>query len=280
MWFFLSLFAGFLFAANKLIVRSTLTKQVNPFIFGAAHELIAGILLLPIGLYYFSFPHHLITWIALLLGIFFIFLADLFAFLSLEKIQASIYQIANQLRHIIVLLGAFLLFSEAITFVKVISIILIIFGVYVAIMAKSRFKLDKGTIYAVLSTIAISLAFLFIKMATVDVSPAFSASLSLIISGFLIMVLMIHKKIELKQVINIPHRSRLLIAAIIFAFFEFCLFTALAVGEASKVTPVTQSSLIFTLIGGYIFLNERDCLKEKIIGSFLIAVGIFLLYLI
>lgn len=280
MWFILSLTSGFLFATNKLIVRSALTKQVNPVVFGAAHELIAGLLLLPIGLYYFSLPHSPAIWMALLLGIFLIFLADLFAFLALEKIQASLYQITNQLRHVIVLFGAYLLFSEPITLVKVISIFLIIFGVYIAIMTKSQFKFDRGTVLAVLSAVCIAIGFLFIKKTTVDVAPAFSASLSLISSGLLISFVMVLKKMHPAKIITLPHRNLLLTAALFFALFEFCLFTALSVGQASKIAPVTQSSLLFTLAGGYLFLHERDRLRQKIIGSVLIAVGICLLYFI
>lgn len=66
----------------------------------------------------------------------------------------------------------------------------------------------------------------------------------------------------------------------IFAIFEFVFFTALAVGEASKVTPVTQSSMIFTLIGGYLFLHEKQHMLQKLIGSILIAIGIVSLYFI
>ncbi len=70
----------------------------------------------------------------------------------------------------------------------------------------------------------------------------------------------------------------LLIAAIIFAVFEVVLYTALDIGEASKVTPVMQSSMVFTLIGGYLFLNERANLLKKTIGSAIIIAGIVLLY--
>lgn len=280
MWFFLSLFAGFLFAANRLIVRSVLTKKVSPMAFGAVHEMLAGLLLLPVGLYFFSLPHNLTTWIALALGIFFIFLCDLFAFLALKHIEASLYQIIGQLRHIVVLLGAFLLFTEAISLEKIISIILIIVGVSVAMISKSKIAINRGTMYALVSTICIALAFLFIKVTTVDVSPAFSSSVSLIISGLLMYLLLIVKRDRPKQLIPTAQRRKFISAAVLFAFFELSLFTALSIGEASKVTPVTQSSMIFTLIGGYVFLNERTNLKQKIIGSVLIAIGIGLLYFI
>lgn len=280
MWFILSLLSGLLFAANRLIVRSALTKNVDPMAFGSVHEALAGLFLLPIAFFSFSLPQSVSIWIALLLGIFFIFLCDLFAFLALEKIEASLYQIIGQLRHVVVLFGAFLLFTENISPIKIFSIVLIIFGVYIALLAKSKVKINKGAIYAFLSTVFIALAFLFIKMASVDVSPAFSSSLSLIISGILMYLLLLRRGAKPTEIMSIPHLKQLFIAAAIFSAFELSLFTALTIGEASRVTPVTQSSMIFTLVGGYIFLKEKDRLKEKVFGCILIAIGIGLLYFI
>src|SRR5258708_31951589 len=159
MWFILSLLAGLLFAVNRLIVRSSLTKKVNLFAFGAIHEVLAGVILLPVAFLQLSFPKSNETFIALILSVIFIFLADLFAFLSLTHIEATLYQIIGQLRHIIVLIGAYILFTEAITLIKIISIFLIILGVYIALSVKSKVKITRSVIYALFSTICIGLGF-------------------------------------------------------------------------------------------------------------------------
>lgn len=278
MWFVLSLIVGLTFAANRLIIRSVFTKTDNPMAFGATHELIAGLFLLPIGLSFFSLPQSPQTWFALTTGIFLIFITDLFAFLSLRKMEASLFQILSQLRHVIVLFGAYFFFTEQITAIKVFSIFFIMFGIFVALKGKSKFTFNMETIYALISTVAISFGLLFIKMASVDVNPAFSASLGFIIAGLLMYVVLFLKKDLPLSLLPKEHKKELFLAAGLFSVFELALFTALAIGEASKVTPVTQSSLIFTLIGGYIFLNERSHMKQKIIGSILIALGILLMY--
>lgn len=280
MWFILALLAGFLFAANKLIFRAVFTKGVNPIAFLSVHDFMAGILLLPIAIINFSLPQSGKTWMALILCVIFVFLADLFAALSLKNTEATLYQIVGQLRHIVVLIGAYFLFTEVITLSKVISIILIMLGVAVALLDKSKIKITRGIIDAVLSTIFIALAFLFVKMASVDVNPAVSASLSLLIAGVLSYLLLIVRKERTAQLIPKKNRKHLIIAAIIFAIFELVLFTALDIGEASRVTPVTQSSMVFTLIGGYLFLHERTRIKQKVLGSALIVAGIGLLYFV
>ena len=280
MWFILALSAGLLFAINKLIIRSSLSKNVNPLLFGAFHELLAGLLLLPIAIVQFTFPHSNESVIYLILGVIMIFLADLFSFLSLKNTEASLYQIVGQLRHGLVLLGAFLLFTEPITIIKVVSILLIMIGVAIALIEKSRIKITRGIIYAFLSTSSVAFGFLFIKKANVDFAPSFSGFVCLTVAGILMYIAYLTTRRH--KAILLPHTDRksIIITAAIFAVFEYCLFTALKVGDASRVTPVMQSSMVFTLIGGFLFLNERHRITQKIIGSIFIIVGIGMLYFI
>lgn len=280
MWFILSLAAGLLFAANKLIFRAVFTKAVNPIGFLAAHDLLAGALLLPVAFLQFSLPQSPKTWVALILGILFIFLANFFTALSLEKTEASIYQIAGQLRHVIVLFGGLLLLNEAITTSKVLAVTLIMIGVAIAIKEKSRIRLTVGVNYAFLSAIAIGMAFLCIKVAAEDVRPVVAASLSLLISGVIAYAVFVTSNHPIKRLVPHGQWASLGIAAIIFAVFEWALFTALNIGQASQVTPVAQSSMIFTLIGGYLFLGERKRTAQKIAGCVFVAAGIALLYFV
>lgn len=280
MWFILSLVAGLLFASSRLTARSVLTKDVHPLAFGSAHNLLAGLLLLPLGLYALSLPQSPIIWFSFALVLLSIFVCDLFAFLCLKYIEASLYQIIGQIRHVVVLFGAYFLFAEDLSVTKIVAIMLIILGVIVAMMGKAKIEINKGTVYAFISTVCIALAFLFIKMTSVDVAPAFSGSLALLVSGGLMYGMVIFKKEPVRHLITGQHRLALLGTGVMFALFELVLFTALALGDASKVTPVAQSSMIFTIIGGYIFLHERSHMKQKIVGSILIALGIILMYFI
>lgn len=278
MWFVLALFAGFLFATNRLLVRSILLKSGNPIAFVAAHNIAAGLFLLPIALWDPALPPSVAAWSVLLLGVVAFFLGDLLAFLSLERIEASVYQILGQVRHVIVLLGGFFLFGEVISTPKIVSIALISLGVIIALVEKSRIEITRGITYGVLSPVFISIGFLTIKQISGEVSAAFSAAAILFVSGMLAYLMLVLKGDKSTRLLPAKNRSRLFLAAAIFSVFELVFFAALDIGEASKVTPVAQSSLLFTLIGGYIFLKEHSRLPQKICGSLLIATGIGLLF--
>lgn len=248
--------------------------------FGATHEMLAGLLLLPVGIFYFSLPQSLPIWAAFISGLLLIFFADLFGFLALQRVEASILQIIGQFRHIVVLIGAYFFFTEAITLMKLAAICFIILGIFVAIHEKTKFEISKGILYSFLSSLSIALGLLFIKMASVDVSPALSAPLGLLLAGFLLYLVILFQEKHPRNLLPTSHRKELFLTAGIFAVFELVFFIALVIGEASKVTPVTQSSMIFTIIGGYVFFNERSQMRQKIVGSVLIALGIILMYFI
>jgi len=280
MWFILALLAGLLFATNRMMVRSILTRGTDPIAFMAVHELIAGLLLLPFAFINLQLPHDFRHWLILLAAVILIFFADFYGFLSLQKIEASLFQIIGQSRHIIVLFGGYLFFSEPLTISKIFAVALIIVGVLITLLEKTRLKTNIGYLYALLSVIAISLASLAVKGDTNAVSTAFFASISLIVSGILATGLSLARHENIRPLVTGSVRKKLLLAAVIFAVFEFVYFAALGKGEASKVIPVTQSSMIFTLIGGYLFLGERDRMAKKLVGSLFIIVGIALLYLV
>jgi len=212
---------------------------MNPVAFLAVHDLIAGALLVPVALTQFTIPQTLRDGLLLLAATITLFLGDVFAFLALKKIEASLYQIIGQLRHIITLFGAYFLFTEVLSASKFVSIALLIIGVSVAMLERFRIKFTKGVVYTLFSTVFISFAFLLIKQISPSISPAFSASFTLIVSGILGYLVLIASQELPKGFLPRLDRPKLLAAAAVFSVFEFVLFLSLALGEASRVTPVT-----------------------------------------
>jgi drug/metabolite transporter (DMT)-like permease len=282
MWFILALISGLLFAINKLIFRFALKGgKVNALTFISIHELIAGLLILPFALR--SMPYDATSYVVLLIiaTTLLIFAADVLSTFALQKIEAGFYQIIGQLRHPVVLIGAAYLFDETLDLQKLIAVSLVVIGVLIALYDKNKLlKLNIGIIQAILSTVFIAFGFLLIKITTRYVEPIALGSISLTGAGLLgLMVAGSTKNLYVRHM-NTNTKRLLLAAAIIFAVFEVVLYTALDIGEASKVTPVMQSSMVFTLVGGYIFLQERSNLIQKIIGSIVIILGITILYFV
>ena len=56
-----------------------------------------------------------------------------------------------------------------------------------------------------------------------------------------------------------------------------CYFKALSMGDVNKVVPIDKSSTILTVILAIIFLGENEHLAVKLIGTSILAVGIFMM---
>ncbi|MBU1148736.1 DMT family transporter [Patescibacteria group bacterium] len=277
-WFTFALLAGFFFAASRVASRVLLRKHGNALAFTAIHDFMAGLFLVPFIFSGLHWPTQSITWLYFAGIVIFAFLADWLAFVALKIIDVSLNQIINQIRHVLILVGGLIIFSEAITWAKVIAVVLIIIGVFIALFEKSKIKINKGIILSALSTLTAVIAFHFAKATVADFSETATASFELMLIGVLSFGLLRFNPRKISQEIKL-HKWGIVISGILFGAFEALLFFALKLGEASRVIPVTQSALIFALLAGVLFLGERSRLLQKILGTGLIVVGIIIIYI-
>jgi len=56
-----------------------------------------------------------------------------------------------------------------------------------------------------------------------------------------------------------------------------CYFKALSIGDVNKVVPIDKSSTVLTVLLAVVFFNETEHLTVKLIGTAMLAAGIFLM---
>jgi transporter family protein len=277
-WLIFSVLAGFFFAASRVFARLLLQKQGDALAFTAINDFVSGLVLVPLIFAQTHFPQHPITWLYFLGIVIFAFISDWLSFVALKIIDVSLYQIVNQVRLVFILFGGFLLFNEAISSAKIAAIILIVVGVIIALYEKSKIYFNKGVVITIFSTLFAVIAFLFSKATVADFSEAAAASLELMLIGILGFGFLKFNPVRLGREFKLQ-KWGIVVAGLCFGLFEMFLFFALHTGEVSKVIPVTQVSLIFAVLAGIIFLRERSCLWQKIIGTVFIVIGIIFIYL-
>ena len=276
-WFLFSLSAGFFFATSRLVTRYLLRKKGNALAFTALHDVCASLVILPLFAFIpWSFPTQAGTWVYFFGIVFFAFLSDWTAFAALKKIEASLYQMIHQIRHVLILFGGFLFFGEAVTIMKVFGIMLVIGGVSIALYDGSTFLWHRGVWMTVVSTVCAVIAFVFVKFTVQDFSAPAAAFFELLAVAALSLVFL---RGNMRAIVQEWRWQRwgVVLAGFCFGAFELSLYAALSVGEISRVIPVTQSALVFAVLGGILLLQEYERLAQKIIGtSFLVVSFIFL----
>jgi len=275
-WFSFALAGALCLALSRIVARRLLREQGDPLMFTAVNDFVAGIIILPFIFSDIHLPVMGVTWVYFALTTVFAFLSDWFAFRALRHIDVSVYQIIDQLRQPLLVVAGFTLFSEPITPIKVFGVLLITAGATLAVLDPRRLRPDGGVTLAILSMAFAAIAVVFVKFTIVDFSASAFASLELLgISALCIVA----ARCDHKRLLSEIRLSRwgLIAAGAFFGLSEVFDFTALQIGEVSRVVAVFQLSVIFTVLGGILILHERNRLTQKLIGTLLAVVGVFVL---
>jgi transporter family protein len=179
---------------------------------------------------------------------------------------------------VITLILSYLFLDENITYIKIISIILIIMGTYLMV-GKSQNKNNNKTwiLYAILTAIFTSLSAILGKIGINNIDPNIGNLIRTFIVFIIIWIVVIFGKKynEIKKV-NKKDWIFIILSGVSTGLSWLMFFQALKVGEASKVFPIEKLSVVVAVLFSSIFLNEK-LNKKSITGLISITLGILIL---
>jgi len=181
---------------------------------------------------------------------------------------------------ILTMVLAMIFLGEKITFLKLISIILIGIGTYLMIEKKKdnkQAKDNKWLLYAFGSAIFASLTSVLGKIGIAGVESNLGTAIRTIVVLVMawIVVFVTKKESEIK---NIDKKSWkfLLLSGLTTGLSWLCYYKALQDGEASIVVPIDKLSIVITIVFSYILLKEKLS-KKSMLGLIGIIAGTLLL---
>lgn len=181
---------------------------------------------------------------------------------------------------ILTMILAMIFLGESITFLKVISIILIGVGTYLMIEKKDddkQAKDNKWLIYAFGSAIFASLTSILGKVGIEDVESNLGTAIRTVVVLIMAwLVVFVTKKQGAIKDIDKKSWKFLLLSGLTTGLSWLCYYKALQDGQASIVVPIDKLSILVTIAFSYIILKEK-LKKKSIIGLILIVVGTLLL---
>lgn len=113
-----------------------------------------------------------------------------------------------------------------------------------------------------------------IKKTDSDVATALRTFVVLLFSWVMVIVVGSAKTITL---INAKSIVFLILSGFSTGASWICYFKALSIGDVNKVVPIDKSSTVLSVILAIILFHETDYLAAKLIGTMLLAIGIFLM---
>lgn len=179
---------------------------------------------------------------------------------------------------VITLILSYLFLDENITYIKIISIILIIMGTYLMV-GKSQNKNNNKTwiLYAILTAIFTSLSAILGKIGINNIDSNIGNLIRTFIVFIIIWIVVIFGKKynEIKKV-NKKDWIFIILSGVSTGLSWLMFFQALKVGEASMVFPIEKLSVVVAVLFSSIFLNEK-LNKKSITGLISITLGILIL---
>lgn len=205
-------------------------------------------------------------------------LANLTLFKSLQTVEASDVAVITSSKSMCTVIAAALLLGEKVTGKGVFGTLLVILGVIVISWKKKKLKISKGHLMALLAAIFFGLGF----ANDMFLLNSFEVSSYMVLAFFLpsIVILMFKPKSvsNLKLFLDKKRLFKMLLASFYYGVSALTIGMAYqSGGKASQIAPISQSSIVITIILAFIFLRERDNIYKKILGAILVSVGVLFL---
>jgi drug/metabolite transporter (DMT)-like permease len=274
-WFLLALLAGTASNIFNIFNRSSLKERGDSTLYSWFFELVRFFIFFAYFLTSPAFPTHLSTymWLAALgcneaFSVYFFMKSH-----RHTKLSVSTFIIKLQLIWTPLLASLFI--GERLSMRDYTGIAVVLLGIGVGIY-NPKMKPDKGTIITLISSFFIALNAVFTKGAADGASTPFLMMCMSLPAALFFPFLM--KQFRHRAI----HMSRQFIlnsiSGIVFNIIAMTLaVSAIRLGSTSKVTAVYQAMMIIAIIYGVIFLKERENIPQKLAGSAITVLGLFLL---
>lgn len=276
---FISAFANsFARIFQKVLLKN---KDSDPFAFSFVFQMTVAFLFLIYALstQTLAIPNLSGLAVNLIIMTLFYSLANLFTFKAFKIAQASEVSIIFASNTVWSVITALIILGEGITIPKILGIILVLIGIIAVNYSKTKWKVNKGHLFALLGALLFGIAFIN-DVFIISHIQSFSTYMIIIFAVPAISTLLYSPK-SIKNITPFFNKKmifKLLICSFFYGLSALTIFSAYKMGgPASIISPIQQSSIIITVILSYFFLRERDRLSNKIIGTILTFIGVLFL---
>jgi drug/metabolite transporter (DMT)-like permease len=262
---------------QKVLLKDNKSDPVSFSIFfqiGVSVIIGALVLLVKGGI---TIPDMSQIWIYVLLMTILYGLANISIFKSLKLIDASQFGVIIQSRNLFAIIGTSLIFNEILTTKQWVGAILLIAGVIVVSLNKTKFRLDKGSILALVAGLLFGAANVNDRFLVSYFDPYSYVVIGFLFPAIFISALYPKKLAGIKVFLERKFLFKMVLLCLIFGLSATAFFAALSTtGNASQLFSINAFSVITVVIFSIIFLKERDFMPRKIAGAILSLIGLLL----
>lgn len=280
-WPLLTLISVFTVSIATLLERILMKEDhSNPVSYAIVFQIILGTiaLIIAIALGKFSVPNssdnliHLSISAGLWAGM------TVFNFYAIKLLTAGEVTIIGTTSTIFAMTLGLLILNETLTSNMLLGTLLIAISIWLLYNQQSKFTSSRGIIFALISAACSGIA----VVNDAILLQTFDAYTYTVVMSFLPAVVLIllfpRKSTQVKPLMQTHTLKVMCVFCLFYAIQAITYYLAYEFGAPiSKLSPITKSSIILTVILAAIFLNERDQFHKKIISAMLVTIGVLLI---
>ncbi len=277
-WLLFTILSYFFISITVSIDKHFMNKKHSPLCINTFKMFFNGIILLIIGLLFFRLNLNFSLFlVSLILAIFYAAQTTIFLVAMKTKDVTTIlpYKLSSEI--LIVFIASMFLFNEKVNMFNYMGVFLILIGIYTILSPSFKIpKLDEGIFLTFLAVVFMSGYYLLVKKFLFDIEPINLAIMMYFSTTLILLIYQLLSKRAIKS-FNVKS-SKIVISAFFASIGTLFLYSALAIGNASKIYPLQALVPVFTFLIAFIFLREKFY-WNKLIGTIIIIFGIFLVSL-
>ncbi len=280
LWFWYSVAAMAVFALLELLMRILAVKASEPRIFSLVFNIYSSLF----ALLYFLLEGGNVRPLAsvsvgnfalIILAILCYGLYERWQFIARKRIEASSYAILTRLTPVVAFLGSIFFLRESITAAKVAGVLLITTASLLLVYKNTKLRFDRGLMFGLVCIALIGSAAFIDKPA----SAHLPASLYSFIVWFFPTFIVALPRVDIRQFIREFHSGgwKVMVAAFLNVVGYIIFVQTLKLADASRVIPIVSANGIVVVLGGILFLREREYLVRKLLAIAIAFIGILFL---
>lgn len=260
----------------KIITRSVLIKE-DPLTFAFIFNILGAIIFFPFFIVSSFLPTDNKAWIILAISSVLWAITTYIAFYVYKMLEVSIKTTIDRTRLIFILLIAVIFLGESLTLNKVAGIALILIGAITVSYHKEKLKHRmKWILLCIVTAILSSAAYICDKYAMGFFSASSYVFYSHFFPGLLILPFFIYRRKSFTDIFVSNGKSVIAVVALDCLGY-FLLLMSFKMIEASIAVPIMECMFIVSVLGGIIFLKEREEIGKKVVSMIIALVGVLIL---
>ena len=291
MWFWVVVVSGFLSSIRQLLNRLLLKDKGDSLAFAFFYQAVGAFLILPFLFFGLKLPETFLPYFLLIIVIILDTLCIYLIMESYKHLEISLRTIIYQLRVFWVLVLSVLILGDSLSFGKILGISLVFGGISLAVFEKRRISRiqsivarilgrkdlrARGMGVTLLASLLTSLELIAIKSSLKEFSIPF---FMFVVFGSSAIIYLVRSPDLKKRTLVLLKSSQAGLAwmiGILGTISAFLSLWGISLVEVSKASPIFQSFAILTILGGIIFLKEKERVWAKILGGLLVVAGVVL----